>query len=94
MRSPRRPRQHDQVLSRALSDRLLLYATHKGRLHELTQTATSVWDLCDGKRTVRQILAQMTGRYDAPRSTIERDVHTLLRKLTRAQLINWSVGRQ
>jgi pyrroloquinoline quinone biosynthesis protein D len=45
------------------------------------QTAVSVLQLCDGKRTVEEIAAVLANEYSAPVDVIAKDVQELLQDL-------------
>lgn len=49
-----------------LPDEVLVYDLERHKAHCLNQTAALVWKRCDGKRTVRQIAAGLSGELKAP----------------------------
>jgi len=50
----------------------------KGSLIEngiaLNETATFIWKLCDGKRTINEIISIMVDKYDVERKVAEKDI--------------------
>jgi pyrroloquinoline quinone biosynthesis protein D len=48
------------------------------RIFEIDSTAAVVLELCDGKRDLKAIVAELAGRYNAPPSVIEKDVVAML----------------
>lgn len=52
-----------------------------GGVHRLDRTATVVFDLCDGERSVSQIVAELSEASGLPIGEIERDVIALLAQL-------------
>ena len=47
----------------------------------LNQSAATIWELCDGKRTVAEIVAELERRFDAPHETLSAAVESTTREL-------------
>lgn len=54
-----RPSRAPGIEERAAGNDLVLYDSTGGRLHVLNLTAAAVWRLCDGSKTVDDILRQV-----------------------------------
>ncbi len=74
-----------------LLDRVLYIP--KNRRIRLDELGTYVWDLCDGHRTVREIIQAMSTRYKLHRKEAEVSVVTYLRQLARKGLIGIAVPK-
>ncbi len=48
------------------------------RIFEIDATAAAVLELCDGKRDLAAIVAELARRYTAPPAVIEKDVVAML----------------
>ncbi len=48
------------------------------RIFEVDATAAAVLELCDGKRDLAGIVAELARRYNAPTGVIEKDVVAML----------------
>ena len=46
-----------------------------------------MWELCDGSRTVNDVVTTLCSEYDAPRETLEADVMEILEELSGADLL-------
>ena len=46
-----------------------------------------MWELCDGSRTLNDIVTVLCNEYDAPRQTLEADVTEILEELSGADLL-------
>jgi hypothetical protein len=60
-----RPGRSKDVREYPLGDEVLLFADGRQVVHALNTSAWAVWDLCDGSRTIRDIvreLAELVGR--------------------------------
>jgi len=51
------------------------------RIFEVDDTAAAVLGLCDGKRDLAAIVAELAARYKAPPAVIEKDVVAMLADL-------------
>jgi pyrroloquinoline quinone biosynthesis protein D len=51
------------------------------RIFEIDATAATVLELCDGKRDLEAIVAELAHRYTAPAAVIEKDVVAMLADL-------------
>jgi pyrroloquinoline quinone biosynthesis protein D len=51
------------------------------RIFEIDATAATVLELCDGKRDLEAIVAELAARYAAPSNVIEKDVIAMLADL-------------
>jgi len=83
-----RPSRAPGIEERTAGSDLVLYDATGGRLHVLNLTAAAVWRLCDGSKTVDDILQQVEVEFafnsgDQPRS----DVQGLLGNLREQGLI-------
>lgn len=54
----------------------------------LNESALSVWNLLDGKRSVSEIAAAVTSEYDVPPAVAAADVSELLGELEAAGLVH------
>jgi hypothetical protein len=55
----------------------------------LTDVSADIWNLADGTRSVAEIAAAITDRYDAPAETVQKDVERFVHELAEAQLLVW-----
>ncbi len=74
-----------RTIARQLSDEFLVYEEETNRAHCLNQTAAEVWKLCDGKRTIAQIVHTMEKQSRSP--VDEQVVMTALTKFAKAGLL-------
>ena len=68
------------------TDRYLLLYPEKGL--QLNPTAAAIVRLCNGERTVAEIVAAVAEQYTSqPREVLEREVHTFLAALSERALL-------
>lgn len=52
-----------------------------GQIFELNLLGADIWKLCDGRRTVGDIVNTLHGEYDVGREELERDVSAFLEEM-------------
>ena len=75
-----RPRKNADYYLEQLDDELLLYHLNETKIMYCNQTASLVWHLCDGQRTVEEIIDLLSDAYPESAGTIADDVHAVLRQ--------------
>jgi coenzyme PQQ biosynthesis protein PqqD len=74
-------RQKEGLLSQRAADTRVLLDPADGNYFALDEVSGRIWDLCDGKRTVAEVVAAICAEYDAPREAVEADVMEFLGEL-------------
>lgn len=87
MRLESRPAQRDQVLSQRVPDALVLLDAKGGSYFSLDEVGARVWELCDGSRSVADVVTLLADEFDAPIDTIRADVLELLEELASESLV-------
>ena len=65
--SPTKPRaRHEGLIVQALPDEILIYDLDRDLAHCLNQSASLVWNYCDGRNTTKQIARSVSGDLDHP----------------------------
>jgi hypothetical protein len=67
--------------------------TAYGDVYALTDVSADIWSLADGTRSVAEIAAAITDRYDAPPERVLQDVQAFVHELAEAQLLVWVPAR-
>jgi Coenzyme PQQ synthesis protein D (PqqD) len=69
------------------SDTVILLNPEDGQYYTLEGVGARIWDLCDGKRSVSDVISAISEEYDAPPATVQADVIELLGDLEKEGLI-------
>lgn len=77
-----RPRRRDDALLTHLDDETLLYHPEWMTGFALNESAFSIWQLCDGERTVAEIIALLQDAYPEAADAIPTQVEASLRALS------------
>ncbi|MCK6440240.1 MAG: PqqD family protein [Planctomycetes bacterium] len=62
----------------SLDGEVLVIDTSRRKSHRLLETASFIWQRCDGRNTVDDIVAAMTSVYDVAHDDAERDVREMV----------------
>jgi hypothetical protein len=81
------PRRAAGVLECQLSEELLLYLPGGSAAVALNASARAVWELCDGRRSLGAIAADLAQRFDAPADEIPAAVRDAVLELDRLRLL-------
>jgi PqqD family protein of HPr-rel-A system len=85
--APVRPRGRDGLVVLELDGEAVVYDEDTGDLHHLNPTATSIFAMCDGRASVRELSAEVAELYGIPVEDVEPQVRRLVRTLTHAGLL-------
>jgi pyrroloquinoline quinone biosynthesis protein D len=80
-------RRKERVLTQRAADQWILLNPDDGQYYALDEVSGRVWELCDGSRSVADVVATLAADYDAPRGTIESDVMEFLQEMADESLV-------
>jgi hypothetical protein len=69
------------VIAEVVEAERLVYPPGQTEALHLTETAGTIWGLCDGRRSVGQIIAILERSFNDPDGTLSRDVVAILGEL-------------
>ncbi len=82
-----RPRRRDGLLAQRAADSRVVLDPANGQYYALDEVSGRIWDLCDGSRSVAELIDALAAEYDAPREEIETDALAFLAELAGEGLI-------
>lgn len=77
----------DDILEASLEEDRCLFHAESGKYWTFTRTSARVWDLLSQPRTPRALCAALAEEFDAPLSTVERDVEAFVAFLMDSRLV-------
>ena len=89
-RTEARPLRNARVLTQRAGDMVVLLDPDSGEYFSLDDVGGRMWELCDGTRTVAEIVLAISAEYDTDAADVEGDAAELLAGLEEASLL--SVG--
>ena len=88
MVSGQKPRRREGAISRSAADSTIVLDTRRGTYFTLDEVGTVVWDLCDGTRTLDEIVATVIDAYEVAPDQAETDIRQLLDELAAEELVD------
>lgn len=82
------PKIRKDLYVRTLGDEKVVYDKENGRVHFMNQTATFVFDLCNGTHSKNEIIECLLGKYDVSREQAEKDVRETLKNMVDSKILN------
>jgi Coenzyme PQQ synthesis protein D (PqqD) len=80
-------RRKEQVIAQENSGTLVLFNMDDGQYYSLNEIGSRIWELCDGSRSVGQVVSILCEEYDSPAEIVNRDALELLEELAVADLL-------
>jgi hypothetical protein len=88
------PKRRSDLNYRTIDGETLILDRKEGRLHQLNPTASLIWDCCDGKSNIAEIIDRLVTAYEVDSSTARKDVEEALLNLRSSNLLEGSEGSQ
>ncbi len=84
-----RPVHATSVAARVYGSDAVVISPDQGMVRMFNPTATRIWQLTDGSRSVEEIAVVLTGEFDVELAEARQSVIRLLTELTEKRLITW-----
>jgi hypothetical protein len=82
------PNRNPAAASRKEGDATILYIEHNLKdVVKINDTATQIWNMCDGKHGIHDIATGISSRFDVPLTRSERDVAAIITALSKCGLV-------
>ncbi len=83
----RRVRRQDGILAQEAQGQTVLLRLADGGYYALDEVGAMIWELCDGVRSISNIVAALCEEFDAPPDMITADALEFIGELRREQLL-------
>jgi hypothetical protein len=87
-----RPRRQQQIIAQKGSDEVLLFNMDDGSYYALNEVGNRIWELCDGRHGMAEMVGVLAKEYNAPAEMIQTDILEVLEDLLSKNLIAESSG--
>ena len=83
----------EDIVARNIEGELIIVPLVSGigdledELYTMNETGKAIWDRRDGKKKLREILAELSTEFDAPAGEIEKDLIGLMEELVRQKIL-------
>jgi hypothetical protein len=81
------PKRRSDVSVRVIEGETVVFDRQAGRVHQLNQTASYIWERCDGTCRVMDLTHQLTQDFDVDRTTAANDVAAIILQLQGLNLL-------
>lgn len=82
-----KPIRRDDLLVREVEDENVIYDHLNNSIHSLNITARFIWDFCDGRHNLSEIVKEITGKFNVDSDTALKDLNNTLRKFKENHLL-------
>jgi coenzyme PQQ biosynthesis protein PqqD len=82
-----RPRRREGVLAQEAQGQTVLLRLDDGSYYALDEVGATIWELCDGQRSLEEVIAALCAEFDAPEATVRADVLDFVSELQRERLL-------
>lgn len=81
------PQRRSDLEVRDIGDELLVLDRRNGRIHQFNRSAGLVWQCCDGRHSIEEIIDRVTQTYGVPVETVRGDVAAAIEKFSELGLL-------
>ena len=89
MKGSRRPIQAPGFKLEEMEEEVILFHPARTIVVHTNRSGGLIWQLCDGQRSVEQIIGLLRQMYPDSASEIAGDVERILRDLTEGEVVQW-----
>jgi hypothetical protein len=85
--------QSEDIVARDIEGELIIVPLVSGigdledELYTLNETGKAIWDRLDGKKKLKDVLAELSAEFEAPVGEIEKDLTGLVEELLRRKIL-------
>ncbi|HJZ49032.1 MAG TPA: PqqD family protein [Roseiflexaceae bacterium] len=83
----RLPTPSKDVSLQRVGQEAILHDRRNGRAHVINESAAQIWELCDGRKTLDQIVSAFAAGYELPTSAIREDVEYILARFHQLRVL-------
>jgi len=83
----RSPTPNKDVSLQRVGQEAILNDRRNGRAHVINESAAQIWELCDGQKTLDQIISAFAASYNVAASVVQEDVNYILTKFRELRVL-------
>lgn len=83
----RHPHRSEGILSQEAHGQTVLLRLDDGSYYALDEVGARVWELCDGRRSLGDVVATLCAEFEAPEQTVRDDVLDFVSQLRGERLL-------
>jgi hypothetical protein len=82
-----RPKRANHLIQHDMDQEALIYDPVVDRTHRLNVSATRIWEMCDGTRSLEDIARMLTDQFEVEFETALQDARAVVEQLREEQLL-------
>ena len=82
------PQKNTKIIAREIDGEMILLNEKKEKIHQLNNTASFVWDCCNGENTIDNIVVLLKEEFEVESIDIKSDVINIITSLKKLKLIH------
>ena len=83
----KKPSKQKNLMCREIEGEVVIYNSETDSIHALNSTAVIIWELCDGKHDLSEIMKRITDRFEVEERTVWKDVCKVISELEELKLV-------
>jgi len=83
------PKRRPDLNVRQLDGETVALDRRNGLIHQFNQTASHIWELCDGKMSMKEIVENFSETFDVDSSVATKDVTAIVKQLKELNLLDF-----
>ncbi len=87
------PVPHPQVAGRVIDGEAVVILSESNLVNVFNPVGSRVWELCDGSRTVDEVIDRIVAEYDVDRARAQEDVVAFVEQLIAERVIELSSSK-
>ena len=82
------PKRRPDLNLRQLDGETVALDRRNGLIHQFNQTASRIWEQCDGKMSIKEIVADFSETFDVDFAVATKDVTAIVKQLKSLELLD------
>ncbi len=82
------PKRRSDLNVRQLDGEAVALDRRNGLIHQFNQTASHIWELCDGKTSIEEIVENFSETFDVDSRVATKDVTAIVKQLKSLKLLD------
>ncbi len=77
-----------EIVYRIIDGNAILVSSKDDKIMSINEVGTRIWDLLDGKTTIKEIIVKITEEFDVDQDTAKDDVQEFVEKCLKINIIS------
>ncbi len=87
------PKPSEDVVWKKNNEKIVIFDASSGKLFELSETASCIWELCNGKTPVDEIVSNLAKEFNRAEDDIRGDIQDFLEVMYKKGFLNKNTSK-